>query len=270
MKFCDARRNGRPVGLGRFLQNYAVEQDGVYVTAIDPSQPAARPFPGMPDTSRYAYLTFDAEPCRYGEFTVQICAKAGQAVILTALNRAEQAYIFTEESHGEEVWNHRTVRNYRWIMENGTSRVVGPSIWGDRELCDDRPCEVEPEVWHEMRMVGTEYGFDCYVDGRLIHQARQPRVPVVDCVAELDDTYLYVKLLHLAGGSEPVEIHPGEDVESEYELHLLGAENPYVRNTMEHPDAVHPVRKQMDGAGASFIYCAPPYSLSMLKLRRKK
>lgn len=265
--FRNARCHEKPVSIKRFFQNMVVEEQEGYLTAIDPSVPPMKPFPGKADPSQNCFVIFDAPAEQSDIFEVEVMAEEGQGIILTVFNRAEQAYIFTEEHHGEEVWNHRTVRNAQWRIQDGISSVVDPCIWGDKPLAPSAPCILTPGIWHTLRTEITQDGFLAYVDGKLLHQARQTEVPKIDCVATTEGEKIYIKLLNMSRTDEEVQITLDRMVEDVYEKLVLTADDPMAVNTFEEPERVQVVSEACRGASTYFCISIPAHSLSVLRLR---
>lgn len=270
LRFRNANCHGEPVEVKRFLQNMAVREGEGYLTAVDPSAPPMKPFPGKPDSSKNCFLIFDAPAGREDVFEVEVMAEEGQGVFLTVFNRAEQAYIFTQEHHGGEVWNHRTVRNSQWRIQDGISTVIDQCIWGDRPLAQPEPCMLTPGKWHTLRTEAAPGGFLAFVDGRLLHHAQQTAVPLIDSVAAIEEKMIYIKLLNMGDERETVEITLDCMVEDTYEKIVLTADNPMAVNAFETPERVSPVTMDCNGAAKVFCCDLPAHSLSVLRLSAKQ
>ena len=79
---------------------------------------------------------------------------------------------------------------------------------------------------------------------------------------------MIIKAVNLLGQPDPVAISLDCDVESDYELTLLtGRKEDY--NSFEETEKVHDITLRKQGAGREFIYEAPAYSVSVLKLQKR-
>lgn len=73
----------------------------------------------------------------------------------------------------------------------------------------------------------------------------------------------------MEGKTDPIEISLDCGVEREYEAVLLTGEKT-AENTFEEPEKVSDKTVKMEGASKKFIYEAPAYSVSVLRLKKKQ
>lgn len=165
------------------------------------------------------------------------------------------------------MWNFRTTRAYHWTIKDGTSSVYEPCIWSEKRLGNPVPCTLEPDRFYHFTVVGNADGFDCYLDGQLIHKARQARIPLIDSVTTVDRDTVYLKILNLSDRAESISIHLDTPVEDKYEMDVVSAASPEAVNTFECPDAVIPERRQCHGAKQTFQIRLQAFSLSVLRLK---
>ena len=162
----------------------------------------------------------------------------------------------------------RSVRCFLWTLDGSTSSVSEGTQWRSEPVGPSVDAEVSLGEYHLYKVEAHDDGFDCYIDGRLVHQAKVPQYPSVEASATTDEDSVIIKLVNITGTAVPVEIELDCQVESEYTVQVLSNTDAEARNTLDKPDAVAPETRVLSGAGESFTYEAPAYSLSVLVLKK--
>jgi alpha-N-arabinofuranosidase len=82
---------------------------------------------------------------------------------------------------------------------------------------------------------------------------------------------IYVKLVNSSAQERPIRIDLGKDinVEKKAELVTLTSKDASQTNSLEHPDAVVPLKKQITDASSDFSVTIEPNSLTILTLKLK-
>lgn len=215
-------------------------------------------------------INFGGIPSNEGSLEGEIFLDEGASVTLTMLNRQEPAYLFTEENGGKEVWNGRTIRSYNWTLDGQTSCIWQTVLFWEKDMGDRLPCRVPSGRWVRCGIDVTADTITVKVDGDVIQTVLRPSVPVDDCSCVMDEKNLYVRIVHLAPEAGDIRIRIDEAVEDEYTAEILSSEDPDVRNTLDEPERIVPVKEKRSGASGDFVYRAGPYSFSVLTLRKKR
>ena len=85
--------------------------------------------------------------------------------------------------------------------------------------------------------------------------------------SEKETGTILVKLANISEFCEPVTITLDRDVLPDYTCMVLTGDSPKAENSFENPFAVSPVTTAASGASREFVYQAPPFSFSILKLK---
>lgn len=93
--------------------------------------------------------------------------------------------------------------------------------------------------------------------------------PTVTSIATETDREIFIKLVNMKGEADAGRNSLDCGVECEYEAVLLTGEKT-AENTFEEPEKVSDKTVKMEGASKKFIYEAPAYSVSVLRLKKKQ
>ena len=88
----------------------------------------------------------------------------------------------------------------------------------------------------------------------------------VSVVTDTKDEII-IKAVNFAGDVDPVSITLDCQVQSDYTVTLLSGEKGD-ENSFEEPEKVKNITVNMHGASSEFVYDAPPYSVSVLRLKK--
>mgnify|MGYP000679047793 FL=1 len=89
------------------------------------------------------------------------------------------------------------------------------------------------------------------------------------CIRDRTDTKdeIIIKAVNFAGDVDPVSITLDCQVQGDYTVTLLSGEKGD-ENSFEEPEKVKNITVNMHGASSEFVYKAPPYSVSVLRLKK--
>jgi len=157
-------------------------------------------------------------------------------------------------------------RGFCWELSCGKSKVYEDRFFDRENLGEDKDF-VLSEGWHDFKIVTRQDGFDCYVDGELVQEAKLPSYSAVDAVADVTEDEVIVKIVNFTDKQDTIEVALDCDVKSDYCVQLLTGDA-LDGNSIEEPEKVKAVELCADGAARNFIYNAPAYSLSILRLKK--
>ena len=112
--------------------------------------------------------------------------------------------------------------------------------------------EIPLDVYNTYKVVARSDGFDCYINGVLVHQAKLPQYPAVAASAAVDEQHIIVKVVNITGEPDKIELSLDCAVQPDYEVQLLCNDQPEAMNSLEQPNAVAPVTRQQTGAAQTF------------------
>jgi alpha-L-arabinofuranosidase len=132
---------------------------------------------------------------------------------------------------------------------------------------------VEDGRWYDLRIEARDRNIRCYLDGKLTNEETLPRVDTVLAIAGKEDVTgdLVVKVIN--SSSEPaaiaLKVKAEARIAAEGRLTVLTSANPKDENSFAEPTRVAPVSRILSGVGSSFAHEFPPYSLSVIRLKKK-
>jgi len=257
--FKNAKIDGVDMGVSHELLGGVKEENGVYTTFAKEMDPSVfrGPFAGR-GMEKFTRMLIGEEPKEASTFEVSVNFEGSMTL---------QAFVRKMSFRtGEDLWSFMSARGFDWKIGGGKS-IVCEDRFHDVDLLDE---EKELDLacgWHDFKIVTYVGGFDCYIDGELIHKAKLPSYPAVEAVADTTDDEVIVKIVNFVNEDKEIEINLDCDVACEYTAKVL-AGDPDAGNSITDPENVTVVEKTCCGAAKTFTYKAPASSLSVLILKK--
>ena len=261
--------NGEEAPLSRQLQGRFERDGGEYVAVPVPPVRTGYVQPGFEQNDQAVFAAFGTQEATCYTFEAEIQVPQGQPVTLAVWCCRPFQVFRVDETADPDQWDMASMRCFTWTVGGGESAVSESYNRTHFPVGEKVSVEAEPGVYHRYRVETHEDGFDCYLDGELVHQAKLPTYPSIAASAETDDSEVIVKLVNIIGAPEQVAIELDCPVEPDYSVQLLTHEDPEAENSLEQPRRVAPVQYEASGAAGQFSYEAPAYSLSVLRLKKR-
>ena len=232
-----------------------------------------------------------------GNYMGQLYAALGEAAFLMGIEKNQDivtlaSYAPLFENVNYRAWypnlirfnNHQSLgipTYYVWKMfgENRGEYVVRSEDEGgqcsleefgymhDNKLTEDFAISVKPGGYHRFGYETDGKQIRLYVDGELQKEISIPYGPAFVSVVTDTKDEIIIKAVNFAGDVDPVSITLDCQVQSDYTVTLLSGEKGD-ENSFEEPEKVKNITVNMHGASSEFVYEAPPYSVSVLRLKK--
>ena len=137
----------------------------------------------------------------------------------------------------------------------------------DNKLTEDFAISVKPGEYHRFGYETDGKQIRLYVDGELQKEISIPYGPAFVSVVTDTKDEIIIKAVNFAGDVDPVSITLDCQVQGVYTVTLLSGEKGD-ENSFEEPEKVKNITVNMHGASSEFVYKAPPYSVSVLRLKK--
>ena len=137
----------------------------------------------------------------------------------------------------------------------------------DNKLTEDFAISVKPGEYHRFGYETDGKQIRLYVDGELQKEISIPYGPAFVSVVTDTKDEIIIKAVNFAGDVDPVSITLDCQVQGDYTVTLLSGEKGD-ENSFEEPENVKNITVNMHGASSEFVYEAPPYSVSVLRLKK--
>ena len=227
---------------------------------------------GMPDFSFKVYplvtLGEDQE-CRQGVFEADVFCEEGKDIALGILVSPKPlSYYDRNNPNPCDPWSMRFLEVSRWILSGGRSWVARDSF-PPVPVSEPRQVRLRMNAFNHLKYTVSDHAVTMEVNGEIIDTAELPVYPAMGTVATVTAEEVFVKIVNFSENAEPVEITLDCGVEPEYTVGLLTGDAE-AENSLEDPEHVHDVTLHLSGASSCFTYTAPPLSVNILKLTRKK
>lgn len=155
----------------------------------------------------------------------------------------------------------------RFEDEGGQCSLEEFGFMHDNKLTEDFAISVKPGEYHRFGYETDGKQIRLYVDGELQKEISIPYGPAFVSVVTDTKDEIIIKAVNFAGDVDPVSITLDCQVQSDYTVTLLSGEKGD-ENSFEEPEKVKNITVNMHGASSEFVYEAPPYSVSVLRLKK--
>jgi alpha-L-arabinofuranosidase len=136
------------------------------------------------------------------------------------------------------------------------------------------PGRIETGRWYDIRIELDGPAVRCYLDGKLIQEARRTPTRALYAVASRDDRSGEVILKVVNPSSRPVEtavaLNGVGRVDPNASAIVLTADTPDAENSLAQPERVTPTRSTLRVSGPEFTHRFPAHSLTILRLRPER
>ena len=232
-----------------------------------------------------------------GNYMGQLYAALGEAAFLMGIEKNQDivtlaSYAPLFENVNYRAWypnlirfnNHQSIgipTYYVWKMfgqnrgeyvvrsedEGGQCSLEEFGYMHDNKLTEDFAISVKPGEYHRFGYETDGKQIRLYVDGELQKEISIPYGPAFVSVVTDTKDEIIIKAVNFAGDVDPVSITLDCQVQSDYTVTLLSGEKGD-ENSFEEPEKVKNITVNMHGASSEFVYEAPPYSVSVLRLKK--
>ena len=151
--------------------------------------------------------------------------------------------------------------------EGGQCSLEEFGFMHDNKLTEDFAISVKPGEYHRFGYETDGKQIRLYVDGELQKEISIPYGPAFVSVVTDTKDEIIIKAVNFAGDVDPVSITLDCQVQGDYTVTLLSGEKGD-ENSFEEPEKVKNITVNMHGASSEFVYDAPPYSVSVLRLKK--
>lgn len=167
----------------------------------------------------------------------------------------------------EKEWDAALVRPFLWKVNGGQCSLEEFGFMHDNKLTEDFAISVKPGEYHRFGYETDGKQIRLYVDGELQKEISIPYGPAFVSVVTDTKDEIIIKAVNFAGDVDPVSITLDCQVQGDYTVTLLSGEKGD-ENSFEEPEKVKNITVNMHGASSEFVYKAPPYSVSALRLKK--
>lgn len=210
------------------------------------------------------WAVFGTEELREYTFEIDVKSEQDNPLTLSVWNHHPETDAGCNEPKDME-WTTRTVRNQVWKLADGVSMTRVPRFF-DKPLSEGEkvPVSVPWGVYNHYKMVCTDRGYECYLNGQLIQKKVHPLHPLINAVATQDADRVYLKIVNVDDAERDVRILTDCAVAEEAMAEVLSAA-PKEVNSFENKENVSSVMKTVAG-GPDFVYQVPAHSVNVLVL----
>lgn len=261
--------NGQPADISCLLEGKFIKQGDEYITASIQPEREKYDSPGANFSIDAAFAAFGSNTDNCCTFEAEIQSTPDNPFALAVWCHHPQSVFRIDETTDPDKLEMDSMRCFKWTVNDHTSSVSEYYYKRHTPMGDNVMIDTSVSEYHHYKVVTREDGFDCYIDGELVHRANLPNYPAITASASVTDDEVIVKLVNITDRVQPVEIALDCEVESDYRAEILTSAHPEDENTLDQPERVSPVAQTQSGAAQKFTYQAPAYSLNVLVLKRK-
>lgn len=286
LQFKNVKINGKEAPISKTIYGSWKEQDGIYtMEQMDRPHPftgkgetwnhefehfiRGHRHPLAPDESRLMWVVFGEEDLEEYTFEADLKFERENDITLSVWNFHPDTEAGCSEPKDMD-WNLHSVRNQIWKISNGagTTQVLG--IFDDpKKMKPPVPLEIDYNKFNTYKITADKYGYKCYINNILVQQKELTCHNTVYAVASVEEDTVILKLIHVGKEEKEIDISLDCEVLPEIKCEVLSAE-PDAVNSMEDKLHVAPVKHILDNGAQNFSYTLPPYSVNILRIRKKK
>lgn len=206
---------------------------------------------------------------REGEFTIEILAEEGKEIGVGMLC-APKPFSFYDRMNPNprDPWMLFNLEPIRWILSDGKATVVRGGL-NPQPMSEAKDVQLKLGEYNKIHYVLTRKQVSLYLNDELIEVVELPNYPSMCSVVTDTEEEVIVKVVNFAEAEDDVTISLDCNVCPEYRVELMTG-NAEDENTLDEPEKVHDIVKEMTGASKEFIYTAPALSVSVIILKKQK
>ena len=273
LNYKNAMWNGRKTAVTHEMMGHVMEEeeDGSCCIGHPDEEQIAAMCRKMPwGDKEKSFVVFGEESDTCGKFDVDIYVEPGSSFEIGIFSaRVILSYYDQLLEGAEKIWTPFGVRPLLWKIEEDHASFWETAIPEEKRLTEDFPLCIEPGRYHHFGYETDGKTVRLFIDRKIVREVEIPSFPAVSSVTTVTEDEIFIKLVNMEGKTDPIEISLDCGVEREYEAVLLTGEKT-AENTFEEPEKVSDKTVKMEGASKKFIYEAPAYSVSVLRLKKKQ
>lgn len=280
--FKNAMVNGKPVEVSREIygelekvdeQTYRMFQGSKrhHYTGKSPEWNEAfqtfreiRPMHGRPS----GWVAFGEDETEQMTFEIDLKFTRDNPVTLSVWNHGTVTDVGCNEPKDPE-WNTFSVKNRVWHIADGVSatriaRFFDPPITEEEKAA----VEIDYDQFHHYEIRCDREGYTCFINGQFVQRHVYKQHPLVSASCEATEDTVYLKLVNVEKDEKPVAIALDCEICSEIDVEMVQA-LPESVNSFEQPLHVSPEKTKVFCGAREFVYALPPYSASVLVMKKK-
>ncbi|QHQ63556.1 alpha-L-arabinofuranosidase [Anaerocolumna sedimenticola] len=268
MRYRNARWNGMEVGVTHELMGRVrAQEDSYMIEAPDEEQlEECKRLYGIDPEKIFA--VFGEEDVTEGTFEIEIFAEAGKEIEIGVYSsRIPKEVYVSDETHPPKEWNAGNVKPFIWKIKDSISSFTESSYPEEIRLSKDSKVVLKTGEFNQFRYNTDGRNMSLYLNDILIHEASVPSFPVLASVVTDTEQEVIIKAVNMAPEEEAVDITLDCEVDSDYQVLILTGDK-QAENSFEDPENISDKRILLKGAGKSFTYQAPAYSVNIIRLKK--
>lgn len=158
---------------------------------------------------------------------------------------------------------------------NNTQHGIEKSTGGQKSLVGSHvPGSVETGRWYDIRIEMNGERIRCYLDGKLIHDARDMAPEPLSAVAGREEKSgdIIVKVVNMSERAQEtqVSLNGAGRVSRDGTAIVLTSGGPQDENSFGTPKKIAPVTQRLTNIGPTFTHTFPPHSVTVLRLKAQQ
>lgn len=273
LRYRNAIWNGKSTKVTHELMGHVSEEGDAYLISL-PDEEQKEEFHKIlswADENK-SLVVFGEEDQTYGRFEVDIFVEEDASFELGMFSaRVVRSYydqLLVVTAGIEKEWYAALVRPFLWKIEGSSCSLEEFGFMQDRRITEDFSIFAEPGAYHRFGYETDGKKICLFLDGVLQKEITIPSSPSFASVTCDTEDEVIIKAVNLSSEPDMVQITLDCEVESGYTVNVLTGEKD-AQNGFEEPEKVHDITMQKQGAATEFGYEAPPYSVNVLRLRKK-
>lgn len=271
LKMRNVTVNGKQTHITHILSGDMCESGEIFETV--PGKPSfMADFPGFAHSlNGYTFAVMGSEDMTDMIYEGDLCIDSSDSeVALTVYNyNSPQLAQIDETIDLENEWTPDSVDFCSWTIKGGKSNVYNSHWFTNTPLGEETDFPIPfGEAFH-FKIETWSDGFDCYVNGKLLHHVRFEQFKVLSATAAGDGKHIILKITNFGDNDLPVMVYLDCDIEKDFQIETLGGVSGKETNTIDNPLNIIPQISKKTGAGHEFCITLAKNSLNIVTLERK-
>jgi alpha-L-arabinofuranosidase len=165
-------------------------------------------------------------------------------------------------------WLAKRLKSFSWIIEDGESNIQFEKRSLIQNASEKIKVDIDYNVTNSMKMVAKGNKIECYLNGNLVNTYTVVPYPAITSVVTVDDkaNEAIIKIINISDKNEAVKINLDQKVRNTAKGLILESADKYDCNSFENKTNVTPKSFAIDNAASEFVYDAPKYSFSVIRV----
>lgn len=165
-------------------------------------------------------------------------------------------------------WGEKRLKYFNWVIEDGKSYIEAVKRLRVVDASPKVDVDIDYNTINNMKIIAKDNKIECYLNGKLTNTYEIAPLPKISSVVTVDEetNEAIIKIVNISDKDEKVKINIDQNVNTVAKGLILESEHKYDVNSFDNKTKVSPEEFTLNDLSSEFIYHAPKYSFSILRV----